>query len=235
MTYILGSVCSDGVVLVGDRKVTLGDGTASEYEDKIFLADPWIIVGSSGVSGLFDKFRDSFMTYLTTPGRETTVLGLTTQIEKITRELNVTYRDVLHGQVFDVLLGIKTTGLSVLQYVYPFGLAEGVKKYKVIGHGEPYGSLFLKHWWHENMTMLQVAELGFFIIKCIQEFELDSTVGIGKEYPQIWLVPNLQVAQGANAEDRELTVPRVLSGGELSDLNTKVTEKLRNFKRQKLI
>jgi 20S proteasome alpha/beta subunit len=170
MTYILGSNCSDGVVLVGDRKVTLERGATYEYEDKLFLDVPWTVVGSSGVSGLFEKFRENLMAYLASPERENTVSALTTQIEVLTRELNEKYKGILHGQDFDVLLGIKTTVGAALKYVYPFGFAEGVRNYKVIGHGEPYGSFFMKRWWRKDMKMLEVAELGFFIIKYIQEF-----------------------------------------------------------------
>jgi 20S proteasome alpha/beta subunit len=69
MTYILGSRCSDGVVLVGDRKVTLEHGATHEYEDKLFNDIWWLVVGSSGISGLFEKFRDRLTTYLSSPGR----------------------------------------------------------------------------------------------------------------------------------------------------------------------
>jgi len=53
MTYILGCVYQDGVVLVRDRKVS--EGTEVLYERKIFNDLPPIVVGSSGVSDLFHK------------------------------------------------------------------------------------------------------------------------------------------------------------------------------------
>lgn len=165
MTYILGSKCSDGVVLVGDRKITLDGGATHEYEDKLFAEGPWMVIGSSGVTGLFDKFREALATWVASPKNDNTLVGLTTQIEIITRDLNTSYRSVLGGQVFDVLLGIKPTIGTSLKYIHPSGFAEEVRRYKVIGRGEPYGSYFLKHWWQPNKTMLEVAELGFFIIK----------------------------------------------------------------------
>jgi 20S proteasome alpha/beta subunit len=230
MTYILGSNCSDGVVLVGDRKVTLERGATYEYEDKLFLSDPFMIVGSSGVSGLFEKFRENFATYVVSPGRATTVSGLTNQIEVITRELNEKYKDILRGQDFDVLLGIKTTGLSELKYVYPFGFAEGVRRCKAIGHGEPYGSFFLRQWWQPRMTMLEVAELGFFIIKYMQDFELDNTVGIGDDFPQIWLIPHSQPPPGATPEQIQLCNPHTPSQDEMVGMRDKVRKKLSKIK-----
>jgi len=231
MTYILGSACSDGILLIGDRKVTLGDGTTHEYEDKLFENTPWMVVGSSGTSGLFEKFRDMLSVYLATPEYNGNMFNLTTQIENITRELNNIYREVLGGQVFDVLLGIKSTTSAILRYIFPFGFAEGVRRYKVIGHGEPYGSFFLKRWWHPNMKMLEVAELGFFIIKYIQDFELDNSVGIGDEHPQIWLIPNDPIPSGATPEQQMLLSPRVISPEDMSAITDRVSKRLNTFKK----
>jgi 20S proteasome alpha/beta subunit len=230
MTYILGSMCSDGVVLVGDRKITLGSGAAHEYEDKLFSDMFWMVVGSSGISGLFEKFRERLTNKLRPPEWDNMMPTLITIIEKITRELNQEYHDILEGQVFDVLIGAKTTINPVLKYIHPFGFAEGVRRYKVIGHGEPYGSFLLKHWWHENMPMLEVAELGFFIIKYIQEFELDNTVGIGDGYPQVWLIPNEPVPENATPEQRQALNPHPPSVDEMQALETRVSKRLTAFK-----
>jgi 20S proteasome alpha/beta subunit len=189
MTYILGSVCSDGVVLVADRKIMLQGGAFHEYRDKLFVDTPWMVVGSSGTLGLFEKFREKLTVYLQSPEYDSSLFTLVTGIETITRELNDAYCEVLQGEQFNVLLGIQSTTDASLKYVYPFGFAEPVRRYKVIGHGEPYGSFFLKRWWHENMTMLEVAELGTFVIKYIQEYELDNTVGVGNDHPQVILIP----------------------------------------------
>jgi tripartite motif-containing protein 71 len=40
------------------------------------------------------------------------------------------------------------------------------------------------------MKMKQVGELGYYIIKHIEEFELDSSVGVGNNRPQIWFIPD---------------------------------------------
>ncbi len=226
MTYILGSRCSDGVVLVADRKVTLGGGATHAYEDKLFSDIFWMVVGSSGVSGLFEKFREKLQTTITDPKWDKTVPAFTTQIELITRELNAQYREVLGGQVFDVLLGVKTTAEAVLKYIYPIGFAESVRKYKVIGHGEPYGSFFLKQWWRPEMTMLEVAELGFFIIKFIQECELDNTVGIGEGYPQVWLIPSGAIKANATPDELRLLNPQPMSQDDLKAIETRILRRL---------
>jgi 20S proteasome alpha/beta subunit len=232
MTYILGADCADGVVLVGDRKVTLDDGAAHTYEDKLFVSTAWMVVGSSGISGLFEKFRDKLSAYLATPEYDNNVYTLTSQIEIITRGLNETYHEILRGQVFDVLIGIKSTVKAELKYVYPIGFAEGVRRYKAIGRGEPYGSFFLKRWWHKDMTMLEVAELGFFIIKYIQELELDNTVGIGDGYPQVWLIPHKQISPKASPKQNLETVIKGLVPKDMAPMKDRVRERLAKFKEQ---
>jgi len=230
MTYILGSHCLDGVVLVGDKKIVSGDGSSHEYDDKIFIVDPWMITGSSGTLALFQKFRERVTEYIYSPNCERTVIALTSRIEFITRQLNEAYREVLQGQDFDVLLGIKGNISAILRYVYPFGLSEDINKYKVIGHGEPYGSFFLKHWWKPDMTMLDVAELGFFIIRYIQEFELDNTVGIGEALPQVWLIPNEPIPDGATPEEVQPLAPHPLPQDEAYAMEAKVRERIAKFK-----
>ena len=229
MTYILGSNCVDGVVLIADRKITLRSGITHEYEDKLFNNIWWLVVGSSGITGLFEKFRDNLNTYISSSGWENTITALTNKIELITRELNETYDERLGGQVFDVLFGVKGTTGAFLHYVHPVGFAEGVRKYKAIGHGEPYGSFFLKRWWRPNMSMLEVAELGFFIIKYIEKSELDDSVGIGDGYPQVWLIPHRQPPPGLILADPSVFNPHVPSKDEMDAMQDKVVKRLAKF------
>jgi 20S proteasome alpha/beta subunit len=229
MTYILGYVCYDGIVLVSDRKLILEGGATCEYEDKLFNDISWMVVGSSGTAGLFEKFRERLTTYLWSPGRENTVSALTNQIELITRDLNTSYQNVLGGRFFDVLLGIKTSLGAELSYIHPIGFAEKVRKYKAIGHGEPYGSFFLKRWWNPFASMLRAAELGFFIIKYIQEFELDNTVGIGAVWPQIFLIPHKIAPTNATPEQTIMYNPHPPSEAEMKAMEERVSKRLQFF------
>jgi len=206
MTYIIGARCKDGVVLVGDRKVTLESGTDFDFEDKIFMDVSNIIVGSSGVSGLFDKFRSRVSAYVVAHPQGTDIQTFISEIETITRTLNQTYRETLRGQTFDVLLGFRLPQISALQYIYPIGFAEGVRKYKAIGHGEPYGSIFLKRLWDKELTMAKFAELGYFTIRQIEELKLDSSVG---GIPQIWYIPDPPRGQVAEQDKAKYEVHQV--------------------------
>lgn len=188
MTYILGSRCKDGVVLVADRKVTYEDGHV-EWQDKLFMDFSAIVFGAAGPIALIDKFRDRLMRYCAEHPYGP-IDDYITQIEKSTANLNRTYEYALYGKEFDVLVGLKTNLGAVLQYITPVGLAEHVKEYKPIGNGEPYGSLLLKILWRKDMTMQDVAELGYLIIKYIEKLHLNDMVGVGDGKPQVWFVPD---------------------------------------------
>jgi hypothetical protein len=68
---------------------------------------------------------------------------------------------------FDVLLGI-SGDVSLLKHMVGNGGIESVREYVVIGTGEPVGRFFLKKYWKDYMTMEQVAELGYLVIKIIE-------------------------------------------------------------------
>lgn len=59
MTYILGARCSNGIVLVGDTKITIGDGTDFTYSKKILVPRGLnnIVMGSAGTKGLYEEFQ----------------------------------------------------------------------------------------------------------------------------------------------------------------------------------
>lgn len=70
MTYIVGAKCTDGVVLVGDKKITLGEGTEHSYAKKIFSPLTSIVIGSSGASGMYRTFQARLLLGVQDIGRE---------------------------------------------------------------------------------------------------------------------------------------------------------------------
>ncbi|MGH9979031.1 MAG: hypothetical protein ACRD8Z_24850 [Nitrososphaeraceae archaeon] len=61
MTFILGSRCKDGVVLIADKKITSTnefDSISFDYKNKLYGILDGVIFGSSGSSDTFELFRD---------------------------------------------------------------------------------------------------------------------------------------------------------------------------------
>jgi 20S proteasome alpha/beta subunit len=184
LTFILGAKCSDGIVMVGDKRVTRGTG-GYEYEDKIFSDVSNVVIGASGTVGLFDKFRREIARVANdNPGID--VRDFIKQAENIVYELNKGYMDRKVG-IIDLLVAYGKTRRGELQYITPSGLAEVVRRYQTIGSGTPYGAYYLKKFWLNKMTMRETAVLGCMLIQHIEEEELDQGVGVGNNnLPQVW-------------------------------------------------
>jgi 20S proteasome alpha/beta subunit len=205
MTYILGCRCSEGVVLVADKKIiNIEGGAESKYSNKLFSDLESLIIGYSGARRVFELFRNEIIDYVTAYRDayhvHPTIAKLNTQITEISYKLNNRYRH----ESFDLIAGAPSQKnvdrRSHLDYFYPDGTMEPIDDYRAIGTGAPFGSIYLKQNWSEHMTMKQVAELGYFIIKYIERFHLDLAVGVNDSKPQIWFVPDNGVDYCANLE-----------------------------------
>jgi 20S proteasome alpha/beta subunit len=186
MTFILGSRCIDGVVMVADRRFTENYGSSYLYDNKLIHHVEGIIVGFSGSRGIFELFMSGITQHVMESGG-ITLNPFVFKTSELLEKLNNRFH---REENFDALIGIGNEPSS-LRYFYPDGRMETVTTYKTIGSGTPYGSVFLKKLWHPEMNMEDVAELGYFIIKYIEMFELDLTVGVGdKGRPQIWFLPD---------------------------------------------
>jgi 20S proteasome alpha/beta subunit len=193
VTYILGSRCKDGVVLVADTKLTVDGGANYDYDDKITGEIRGVLTGFSGDKEPFTEFRMRLRERGAKLEKE-----LHEQASLSTDKINLIISEImksLEGHysrmfAYDILTGISATH-SILTYFYQDGRPEDVKKYKAIG-GWQYGSIFLKKNWRSEMNMKTVAKLGYFIIRYIERFELDLGIGTGRDkpYPQIKFLPD---------------------------------------------
>jgi 20S proteasome alpha/beta subunit len=189
MTFILGARCSDGVVLVADRKITnLDEGLTFEYGDKLFAELSHIVFGSSGSTGIFELFRAKIRNHIRT--QTVNVENIIPILSNYVYELNSHYK-FRQELIFDVLvtIGYKDKK-SILTYINAYGLPSEVKTGQSIGTGRKYVKSFIDRVWNDNITMKEVAEIGYFIIKYIEKFKLDESVGIGEFHPLIWYIPD---------------------------------------------
>ena len=190
MTYVIGSRCSDGVVIVADRKHTIEKTGDSVYDNKILGEFSGIITGFAGIRGSYELFIMNMMDYLNKNGSMN-------PNEFLLKARDITLK--LKSYDYEVLFGVSNTvtnNSSYLKHMYPDGKTESIRTYIVIGQGEPVGRYFLKKYWKENLNMKQVAELGYFIIKIIERYNLEESVGLGntddifQKKPQIWFIPD---------------------------------------------
>lgn len=203
MTYIVGAKCVDGVTLVGDKKITIDSGADYTFGNKIFSPVFNTVVGSSGLSGMYKTFQNRMILAVRQLNKEIeekkrpSFIGseeLSYLAEQVIHALASEYGVNVMANSFDALMAMRTYITAELVRVNYLGLPEPVSEYKAIGHGQPYGSIILKNLWNRNLNMKQFAKLGCFIIKHIQDMNLDSSVGIDlskDELPQVWYIPNI--------------------------------------------
>ncbi len=203
MTYIVGAKCLDGVTLVGDKKITIDLGADYTFGNKIFSPIFNTVIGSSGLSGMYKTFQNRMIMGVRQLNRDAEEKKRPIYI--YSEDLNYLAEQVIHAlggeyginvmaNSFDALIAMRTSVTAELVRVNYLGLPEPVSEYKAIGHGQPYGSIILKNLWDRNLNMKQFAKLGCFIIKHIQDMNLDSSVGIDLSkdvLPQVWYIPNI--------------------------------------------
>jgi 20S proteasome alpha/beta subunit len=202
MTFILGAKCTDGAVLVGDTKITIGEGTDYTYEKKLFRPFPLapLVMGASGASGLFSSFQNRMRVTVEEQARQGIDLNNNDRLkmlaENVIREMHRVYEQdrYLLASNLNVLMAIRVMPTPELVNFTGLGLPEPVNTKKVIGHGEPYGALFIKKMWNPTMTMEQTAKLALFVIKLIQDEQIDASVGYRTDYlPQVYYLPNVMI------------------------------------------
>lgn len=220
MTYILGSKCRDGVVLIADRKFEDKElGLGYFFGEKLFGEITNVIIGFAGSRPTFElfriKLRDAVEDYhMTASSRPLTKDKFLLMIWRLMSELRSKVRE---NEVFDALVatgGISDNTESNLYYFYPDGKPVTIDTCRPIGV-KHLGDIFLQNLWSTNLKMEQVAEIGYLIIKYAQEFKLEYSVGVGEREPQIWFIPN-------NSKDYELEENSKL----MKELNQRTSDRL---------
>lgn len=206
MTYILGAQCSDGVVLIADTKVTIDDGADFAYTKKLSGPLNNVVMGASGIGGLYKDFQNRIINSARQIDLEKREQGIALNsseeefsvlVNNVIRSMHRDYESDRHLIINNLMIISATrisSGKAELTTFNPYGFPEPVNNYRAIGHGEPYGAIFLKKMWNPSMTMEQTAKLGLFIIKFIQDMRLDNSVGFTSDYlPQVVYIPDVKV------------------------------------------
>jgi 20S proteasome alpha/beta subunit len=227
LTYILAGRCTDGIALIGDRKVTRSGMGSTEYEDKIFSDVKNVVIAASGVTGLFDKFRRQ-ISHVARTKPDIEVADFIGEAEKIVYKLNSDYYERTRSGI-DLLVAYGRIFHGQLQHVTMDGVAEEVRRCQALGSGRPYGAYLLRSLWRDDLTMKQLAVIGCTILRHIEDNELEETVGVGKTKPQVWFVPDWPTDMTAERykelpkERQVLLDTRQISTAELVEIEKGVT------------
>ena len=184
MTFILGARCTNGVVLVADKKITRTNEFGSisfEYKRKLHGELGHVIFGVSGSTDTFEFFVDEIKERVNQG--DVTIENVTNVISGKVLEIN-DKRHFKKDLFFNLLVAVQYPQKpTILTYVIGDGGKQVVNTYESIGIGSVFAEPFLKNIWNSNLKMSTIAALGWFIIKYIEDYQLHSSVGIGTKLP----------------------------------------------------
>jgi hypothetical protein len=202
VTCVIGGSCSDGVVIVGDSKITFDfnldfypvvtayAGSSilyNEFRSKAFDVCQARLPPTSGnstapaISGAFCMYYSTTNNAIKFPQYETDIQGIITQINS-TQSAQV-------GNKFEVFIAaqLQDKPAKLVHYLYN-GIPDDIEnRYKSMGGGEQYSYVFLQPFYKPEMSMKSFARLGYFIIKYLARFELSPDIG---GIPHFCCVPN---------------------------------------------
>jgi 20S proteasome alpha/beta subunit len=203
MTCIIGVVCQDGIVIVGDKKVKAGQMTY--YENKIISVEKYenLVVAAAGFLDVREKFVQDIrnLHVLEKKGivKRDPSRGFVGLTEDIAHRLYEIYgpRYKAEGfdyenEAFEALVCHKPQSARPFLYVVDsVGTSSKVNDYKVIGTGSQYAYLFIKPSYSKKAVMEDMAVIAAFIIRLIDEYKIDDSIGADEEGKiQIWMFPN---------------------------------------------
>lgn len=243
MTLIIGVKCKDGVVLVGDRKVS----GSERYARKIRILNRLpIVFTAGGMETLFEEFLEQVeenamwkydwikeqnktqpealqRSFTSTDFKHTCVETLK-RMKEVYSELEQSTSFEYALQVFFVLPEQRNGKKDMILYkmnmvdCFPNPVEDG--KVSAIGNhylGKPFlNSLENKN---EDLYMNDVARVASFVIKYIEQEKLDSNdgIGVGEHQPQIWYITPEEAKE--------------ISDDEVTTLLEGVAEEVENFRR----
>jgi hypothetical protein len=155
MTCIIGGKCKDGVVLIGDKKITNEKTNQVEYMEKLFVfkKDNFyypIVVGSSGTVGLYDKFKTKAIEALEeikSPGFDS-------------NGFDKGYDISVSGIIYRYSSGVNSTSKEIILDPYLERLEKIIKEYKKEYSPEIFNVLFAAQVKYSGAVLRYISENG---------------------------------------------------------------------------
>lgn len=207
MTLDLGAGCIDGVVIVADRKITdLITRQLVKYDEKVYGVLRNVIFAYEGSEDMFSVFLRYLVGDVVMLRDDQEKYTSDNLLQKLSNIMTV-LRNIRDPRSRDFLLSIMVArefpvGVkSDLNIVKSNGNCEFVNEWQVIGNGGIIARKYIQEKWSTNMNMLQFAELGYSIIKYIENEKLDNSVGVGAGRPSIRYLPDDNYSDTSSNEE----------------------------------
>jgi proteasome beta subunit len=166
-TTIVAIGCSDGVVMAGDRRATMGNLIASRDIEKVHPADAYSCIGIAGTAGVGLELMRLFQVELEHYEKiEGTVLSLDGKANRLATMIRNNLGAALQGlAVIPLFAGfdLDATDPQKVGRLFSFDVAGGVyeeQDYTAIGSGSLFAKSALKKTYHHGVTTAEAAALA---------------------------------------------------------------------------
>jgi 20S proteasome alpha/beta subunit len=191
MTLALGACCADGVVIVEDKVIyrpLAMEKDKISYDEKIRGVILNVIFGYSGEVKMYDLFVKYLVGDIVILRDKPEAYTRQNMIEKLCNVMST-----LQENYRPFLLTIMTArqfprnGRSDLHLIKSTGKQESIKQWRCIGEGERIANPLVSDFWNSNnkLHMKDFAQLGYCIIKYIEQRKIEPSVGVGIGRPSI--------------------------------------------------
>ena len=209
-------MCSDGIAMIADTKLTDMYGGRPKYRRKLFGDLAHSIVCYTGSEEVFDFFR-KYIVGDVVINRDTsecyTPENSITKISRIVGVINRRMGNIRIGDDFEILIAQHRGENSKLYYVNKHGKFRELE-YKAIGSGTRTADKFCKLIKHSKITMMEMINLAFKPIMYLNQFP-DQTVGVKPDgipmmryldYTKVWdkQPPKRHIKQFQKSAESEL-------------------------------
>lgn len=179
LTVVVGAKCSDGMVLIADKKVTDCSGNIKCYTNKIFFDLEHILIGYGGRVDNFDIFRkyiaEDIMLWRSNKTKQYTFENFIPKIKDSVIRFNKLASKI--NDYFEIIIAKHLGKLSELYYIDKDGKVQNITDYVSFGSGKKTVDMVLKNVNPKTITMKEFAKRTYFAIMYLNT-QPDSRVGV---------------------------------------------------------
>ncbi|MBV1778552.1 proteasome subunit beta [Paeniglutamicibacter sp. ABSL32-1] len=222
-TTIVALSYTDGIVMAGDRRATMGNVIASRRIEKVFETDRFSVVGIAGAAGVAIDIAKLFRVELEHYEKiEGTRLSLDGKANRLASMIRANLALAMQGMsVVPLFAGFDTLAETgrIFSFDITGGLYEEVEHHS-IGSGSPYARGALKKLWQPDMDATAAVRVA---VEALYDAADDDTATGGPDaVRQLWPVVYTVDAAGAHRVEEpilagmatEIIAARTASGKE---------------------
>lgn len=222
LTVIIGAKCSDGIVLVADRKFTTEFDESVYYDTKLFGDLSHVTMGFTGKEKIFNIFRKCIVGDVIinrdSMDNNYTFTDLIPRMAQLVKEINQNLSQPNVYTSFQLLVAKHNFENSVLYYINSDGETKRVQNYMSIGSGQNVADEFCSHLKNNEIKMTEFTKHAYLAIEHMNYLPR-SRVGIEKDN-----IPTIRYLEYHSENDREP------SQEEIEECKIYVANKMKDFK-----